>query len=116
MKTAKIAGGKKKRGKIQDSQAAISLSHERTVYVQWLNGVPGTPEVDPLNCQGDCDGYRYLVIEKLGPSLEKIVEKSNDIPYEAISTIARQTVRNLAHNKSIPPCGVGLTYVWSNTA
>lgn len=82
-----------KTGKIKESEGARSLSHERTIYTQWLKGMQGTPDVDMLRCYGEVDGYRYLVLEKLGPSLEKFIEKRGPLPEDAVLTIGHQMVR-----------------------
>lgn len=92
LKVAAVEANKQRKSKkIKESQAAISLFHERTMYVTWLPDVHGVPRVASSG-YGEQDGYRYLVIDMLGSSLESLYQ-SCTLTWPAVASIAQQLVR-----------------------
>lgn len=94
------ANPKTKKGKEQ-MRIANTLYAEYMVYSK-LFGIKGIPYL-PLKAYGDSNGYRYLVMEKLGRTLGEVVEQEGPIVQPTAARIGIELITCLEaiHSKNI---------------
>ena len=91
---------KKKKGK-HAMTGDVLLSHEATVYRNFLRGHPAIPLV-PWNCvttnKGQPGGYRFLPIQRLGASLQSLADnRTGRVPVPVAAKVGIQILEALRH-------------------
>ncbi|RLO01086.1 hypothetical protein DYB28_005176 [Aphanomyces astaci] len=67
MKLSPIPPPSKSKKKTHAARSADALYAEHLLYVNTLQGIPGIPALPTTGAYGEDKGYRFLVIQRLGP-------------------------------------------------
>ncbi|ETK71409.1 CK1/CK1 protein kinase, variant 1 [Phytophthora nicotianae CJ01A1] len=94
----------KKRKKTPAERNADALYAEHLLYKNHLRDQPGIPYV-PMGGYGEDKGYRYLVIERLGRTLETVLMEQGPVPsataarlgLEILETLQQMHVKNILY-------------------
>ncbi|OQS06847.1 casein kinase I [Thraustotheca clavata] len=78
---------KKKRKKSHADRSADALYAEHLLYVNHLSGHAGIPVLPASGAYGEDKGYRFLVLEKLGRTLEDVKKSYGTLPEATIARI-----------------------------
>ncbi|KAL3669067.1 hypothetical protein V7S43_005451 [Phytophthora oleae] len=92
----------KKRKKTPAERNADALYAENLLYKNHLRDQPGIPYV-PLGAYGEDKGYRFLVIERLGRTLETVLQEQGPIPSATAARLGQEILETLQqmHVKNI---------------
>eukprot|EP00644_Phytophthora_capsici_P001619 jgi/Phyca11/557439/estExt2_Genewise1Plus.C_PHYCAscaffold_1120053 len=92
----------KKRKKTPAERNADALYAEHLLYKNHLRDQPGIPYV-PLGAYGEDKGYRFLVIERLGRTLETVLQEQGPIPSATAARLGQEILETLQemHVKNI---------------
>ncbi|KAE9016959.1 hypothetical protein PR003_g12441 [Phytophthora rubi] len=94
----------KKRKKTPAERNADALYAEHLLYKNHLRDQPGIPYV-PMGAYGEDKGYRFLVIERLGRTLETVLQEQGPVPsgtaarlgLEILDTLQQMHVKNILY-------------------
>ncbi|RHY92528.1 hypothetical protein DYB35_006704 [Aphanomyces astaci] len=87
MKLSPIPPPSKSKKKTHAARSADALYAEHLLYVNTLQGIPGIPALPTSGAYGEDKGYRFLVIQRLGRTLEQVKTANGGTLPE--STVAR---------------------------
>ncbi|RHZ34430.1 hypothetical protein DYB26_012174 [Aphanomyces astaci] len=87
MKLSPIPPPSKSKKKTHAARSADALYAEHLLYVNTLQGIPGIPALPTTGAYGEDKGYRFLVIQRLGRTLEQVKTANGGTLPE--STVAR---------------------------
>jgi hypothetical protein len=87
-----IANKNKKKKKTPAERNADALYAEHLIYQNFLRGVDGFAEL-PTGAYGEDKGYRFLVIERLGKTLDDIHKEKGPIPSKTAARLGLEIVR-----------------------
>ncbi|CAI5716813.1 unnamed protein product [Peronospora effusa] len=92
----------KKRKKTQVERNADALYAEHLLYKNHLRDQSGIPYV-PLGAYGEDQGYRFLVIERLGRTLETVLQEQGPVPSHTAARLGQEILKTLEqmHMKNI---------------
>ncbi|KAG7397291.1 Serine/threonine-protein kinase vrk1 [Phytophthora boehmeriae] len=92
----------KKRKKTPEERNADALYAEHLLYKNYLHGQPGIPYI-PMGAYGEDKGYRFLVIERLGRTLETVLKEQGPIPSRTAARLGQDILETLQsmHVKNI---------------
>ncbi|KAI9916785.1 hypothetical protein PsorP6_017887 [Peronosclerospora sorghi] len=92
----------KKRKKTPVERNADALYAEHLLYKNHLRDQSGIPYV-PLGAYGEDQGYRFLVIERLGRTLEMVLQEHGPVPSETAARLGLEILETLQqmHVKNI---------------
>ncbi|RQM09640.1 hypothetical protein DD237_006646 [Peronospora effusa] len=92
----------KKRKKTQAERNADALYAEHLLYKNHLRDQSGIPYV-PLGAYGEDQGYRFLVIERLGRTLETVLQEQGPVPSHTAARLGQEILKTLEqmHMKNI---------------
>ncbi|ETI31029.1 hypothetical protein, variant 2 [Phytophthora nicotianae P1569] len=93
----------KKRKKTPAERNADALYAEHLLYKNHLRDQPGIPYV-PMGGYGEDKGYRYLVIERLGRTLETVLIKQGPVPSATAARLGLEIVRIPSRNATLYGC------------
>lgn len=94
----------KKRKKTQAERNADALYAEHLLYKNHLRDQTGVPYV-PMGAYGEDKGFRFLVIERLGRTLETVLQEQGPVSsktaarlgYEILETLQQMHVKNILY-------------------
>uniref|UniRef100_A0AAV1UYE3 Casein kinase I n=1 Tax=Peronospora matthiolae TaxID=2874970 RepID=A0AAV1UYE3_9STRA len=92
----------KKRKKTPAERNADALYAEHLLYKNHLRDQPGIPYV-PLGAYGEDKGYRFIVMERLGRTLETVLQEQGPVPSETAARLGQEILETLQqmHTKNI---------------
>ncbi|KAG6961238.1 hypothetical protein JG688_00009210 [Phytophthora aleatoria] len=92
----------KKRKKTPAERNADALYAEHLLYKNHLRDQPGIPYV-PMGAYGEDKGYRFLVIERLGRTLETVLQEQGPVPSATAARLGQEILETLQqmHVKNI---------------
>ncbi|RLN63730.1 hypothetical protein BBJ29_008254 [Phytophthora kernoviae] len=92
----------KKRKKTPEERNADALYAEHLLYKNYLRDQPGIPYL-PMGAYGEDKGYRFLVIERLGRTLETVLKEQGPIPSRTAARLGQDILETLQgmHVKNI---------------
>ncbi|OWZ24142.1 Casein kinase I [Phytophthora megakarya] len=92
----------KKRKKTPAERNADALYAEHLLYKNHLRDQPGIPYV-PMGAYGEDKGYRFLVIERLGRTLETVLQEQGPTPSRTAARLGQEILETLQqmHVKNI---------------
>nr|CCA14307.1 casein kinase I putative [Albugo laibachii Nc14] len=94
---------KKKRKKTDRERNADALYAEQLLYRTYLNDHPGIPKLPDRACGEDKVGYRFLVMERLGRTLDDALRDDGIISHTTAARIAHELIDvfQYLHTKNI---------------
>ncbi|RHY31674.1 hypothetical protein DYB32_003257 [Aphanomyces invadans] len=106
MKLSPIPPPSKK--KTHAARSADALYAEHLLYVNTLQGLEGIPALPATGAYGEDKGYRFLVLERLGRTLEQVkTAHGGKLPEGTVSRLGLNIVRllliQLNDPSSFPP-------------
>ncbi|TMW62256.1 hypothetical protein Poli38472_009749 [Pythium oligandrum] len=92
----------KKRKKSAAERNADALYAEHLMYQSHLRECPGLPYI-PFGAYGEDKGYRFLVMERLGRTLEAVVRENGPVPSSTAAQLGYNILETLEyiHSKNI---------------
>lgn len=90
--------------KMERKSGSSQLTHERRVY-RIINGSPGFPRVHAV---GENDTQRYLVMDRMGPSLEEFLSICGRIALPAVMQIAVKMISRMQVQ-----CTEAVAFLWN---
>ncbi|KDO33657.1 CK1/CK1 protein kinase [Saprolegnia parasitica CBS 223.65] len=91
------AAGKKKRKKTHADRSADALYAEHLLYVNSLAGHAGIPTLPASGAYGEDKGYRFLVLERLGRTLEDVKVAHGRLPETTVARLGLEIMAILQH-------------------
>jgi len=92
LSSGNAASSKKKRKKTPAERNADALYAEHLLYLNSINGHRGIPSLPPTGAYGEDQGYRYLVIQRLGRTLEDVRRSVGGIPEKTAARLGLDIV------------------------
>ncbi|EQC30607.1 CK1/CK1 protein kinase [Saprolegnia diclina VS20] len=89
--------GKKKRKKTHADRSADALYAEHLLYVNSLAGHAGIPTLPATGAYGEDKGYRFLVLERLGRTLEDVKVAHGRLPEISVARLGLEIMAILQH-------------------
>ncbi|OQR94175.1 casein kinase I [Achlya hypogyna] len=92
-----VAAGKKKRKKTHADRSADALYAEHLLYVNTLGGHRGIPSLPPSGAYGEDKGYRFLVLQRLGRTLEGVKQAHGRLPEAVVARVGLEILDIFQH-------------------
>ncbi|KAF1329547.1 Leucine rich repeat protein, partial [Globisporangium splendens] len=86
----------KKRKKTSAERNADALYAEHLLYQSYLRDHPRVPKI-PDGAYGEDKGYRFLVLERLGRTLETVLQEEGPIPSATAARLGLELIDTLKH-------------------
>ncbi|CAK4128031.1 unnamed protein product [Aphanomyces euteiches] len=95
--------GNKKRKKSHADRSADALYAEHLLYVNTLAGLDGIPALPPSGAYGEDKGYRFLVLQRLGRTLEDVRREYGALPERTVARVGLDilTMFRYLHSRKI---------------
>ncbi|KAF0689045.1 Aste57867_19460 [Aphanomyces stellatus] len=93
-----VAAGNKRKKKTHADRSADALYAEHLLYVNTLQGHPGIPSLPPSGAYGEDKGYRFLVLQRLGRTLEQVKAScGGSLPEKSVARLGLEILGILRH-------------------
>ncbi|KAF0714327.1 hypothetical protein AaE_011598, partial [Aphanomyces astaci] len=98
MKLSPIPPPSKSKKKTHAARSADALYAEHLLYVNTLQGIPGIPALPTTGAYGEDKGYRFLVIQRLGRTLEQVkTANGGTLPESTVARLGLEILSTLRH-------------------